>query len=228
VIPMVVIANPWINMFLKFKNKMQMAIDKMLEDSKKLGGEPLCIMLEPNEAYSLLKEAADNKEYYKGKLSVTKEGEENIPNILLWSNTFTTKDDDSIRNMVNDWYKLKYRVTYSNVELKIEKPKTKKKPMSEAPPPPQPPGPRSVTGLPAVNDDNVQPVTKQFMDSQVPPEPKPPLNRLLSEGNTLGHCEKCGSSLKSKWLFFKAGGCIHPECEDYWKIFHGEYKPGRW
>jgi len=200
-------------MFLKFKNKMQMAIDKMLEDSKKLGGEPLCIMLEPNEAYSLLKEASENQSYYKGKLIVTKEDEENVPNILLWSNTFISKDNDSIKNMVNDWYKLKYKVTYSNVELKIEKPKLK--PKSEAPPPPVPPGPRPVTGLPSPTTD-VQPITKQFMDAQVPQEPKPPLGRILKEG-TIGTCKKCGSSLKYKWFFFKVGGCIQPECEDYWK-----------
>lgn len=79
------------------------------------------------------------------------------------------------------------------------------------PPPPPPPPARSVTG----SEPRLL-ITKQMMDDQLPEPPKPPLSRLIREG-TIGECGKCGSSLKTKWFFFKPGGCIQPECENYWK-----------
>jgi len=180
-----------------------MAIDKMLTDAKNLGGEPDNIIIEPNEAYSLLKEAALNPDAYKGKLSVTRTGEEDENVALLWKNIFISKDQNSIKNMVNDWYKLKYRVTYSGVELKIVKPKEEEPKEIDYPEPPTVPEPRSVTGR------------------QIPAPPKFPPNRIirddLSDMSGLRVCEKCGSSLKTKWIFFKSDKCIQPECDNYYK-----------
>lgn len=48
------------------------------------------------------------------------------------------------------------------------------------------------------------------------PKPLGPLNRILSEDSFGGHCEKCGSSLHSKWIFWD-DGCIQPKCENYYK-----------
>lgn len=48
------------------------------------------------------------------------------------------------------------------------------------------------------------------------PEPKGPLTRILSEDSFGGNCEKCGSSLHAKWIFWN-DGCLQPECENYYK-----------
>lgn len=181
-------------MFLKFKNKFQMAIDKMLDDSKKLGGDPDNIIIEPSEAYSLLKEAAKNPDAYKGKLSVvrTDSVEENVS--VLWKNIFISNDVDSIKKMVTDWYKLKYKVTYSGVELKIVKPKEEVPKEIEVPP---------------LVVDSPEPA---------PPEPRMPYSRIIRDDFSFKKCcSNCGSTLKTKWLFFHEDGCIQPECDNYWE-----------
>ena len=51
-----------------------------------------------------------------------------------------------------------------------------------------------------------------------PLKPKPSSSRIIKETlfGRVGYCKKCGSSLKTKWLF-KFIGCIQPECENYYK-----------
>jgi hypothetical protein len=43
-------------MLIKFKNKMTMALNKMIEDGKRLGGMPSHIEVSPNEAIELFSE----------------------------------------------------------------------------------------------------------------------------------------------------------------------------
>ena len=79
--------------------------------------------------------------------------------------------------------------------------------------PPKPPTARSVTG---------KETPKKSLE--VPKPPKMPPNRMLNKdecgifgGRKL--CDKCGSSLKTKWMLFNVGGCIQPECENYWERY---------
>jgi len=54
-------------------------------------------------------------------------------------------------------------------------------------------------------------------NKKLPDPPKPPLGRLIREG-TSGTCPKCHSTEIRKYGFFgKKIGCIHPECECYYK-----------
>lgn len=57
---------------------------------------------------------------------------------------------------------------------------------------------------------------KRRSDMPPPPprHPKPPTTRMIQDGNPYT-CRKCGSSLKRS--FWSLRGCIHPECEDYYK-----------
>lgn len=44
----------------------------------------------------------------------------------------------------------------------------------------------------------------------------PPMTRIIREGTTK-FCEKCGSSLKSKFFgFITTDKCIQPECDNYY------------
>ena len=48
-------------------------------------------------------------------------------------------------------------------------------------------------------------------------KPKAPLIRIIYDYDLcISMCPKCGSSLKSKWIFFKSNKCIQPECENYY------------
>lgn len=46
------------------------------------------------------------------------------------------------------------------------------------------------------------------------PIPSPAPGRIIKEGS-IGMCDKCGSSLHRKYLFF-IDGCIQPECDNYY------------
>lgn len=50
-----------------------------------------------------------------------------------------------------------------------------------------------------------------------PQPPTPPLSRVLNFNEYPDFCKRCGSSIKSKWLFFSTGKCIQPECSNYYK-----------
>jgi len=60
---------------------------------------------------------------------------------------------------------------------------------------------------------------------KTPIKPKFPLHRFIYAWDIFDMCPKCGSSLNRKWLFFKDGRCIHPECINYHeKIIMKEFK----
>lgn len=54
-----------------------------------------------------------------------------------------------------------------------------------------------------------------------PIEVSRPLIRMIEEGFTGKTCDKCGSSVRLKFIFFgKEIGCIQPECDNYIKKKH--------
>ena len=224
-----------------------MALDKMIKEANDIGGAMVdSIVLDQKEALGLILEVLNLGNKYKpvSSFRVTDLDGVDITSArtIVWNGTSIDKNDHA-KNFVNSWYRLHFKVKYDGIPVVIVKPKLEvpspegwtdepkqkaevtvprgvkiKKPLTKGkllhgngpppvgwserppppPPPPPPPLPRSVTGKP-------------------PEPPIYPPSRILSEGNIIGHCEKCGSSLKSKWLFFKASGCIQPECENYWK-----------
>ena len=207
-------------MLLKFKNKHVMALDKMIADGEGVSAGVIDkIIIDPKEALGVLQEIITLK--LVGKISIrdvandvdvtTKE--------LMWVSG--VDKSEHIKEIIQKWYQANYEVSYGGYPLIVVKPildvskpekevnpwmgeshldksREERPHWNQPPPPPAPPPPRSVTGEP------------------VPPPPKPPLSRIIREG-TIGECEKCGSSLKTKWFFFKPGGCIQPECENYWE-----------
>ena len=187
-------------------------MDKLLKDAETTGGVIDSVVLDPKEAYGLILELFNLGRGWLTNIAIEEDGNNITHQLLIWNGGRLDKNE-SVKAIVNSWYKTKYVVRYKDVPVIIVKPKLEL-------PPPEPVAAnqdgwdtvdtiKKTTGLDAVKI----PVNK-------PPEPpKPPPNRLLQEGNTLGYCDKCGSSLKSKWLFFKKGGCINPECEDYWKTY---------
>ncbi len=108
-------------MELKFKNKYQLGLDGMIADAAQLGGVPDFILLEANEAYSILSEASKLKDKYVQCLKIKRDNVDT--SMALWNSNISTSDIKEITNM---WYKRKYIVTYNDIELRIIKqpPKT--------------------------------------------------------------------------------------------------------
>jgi len=51
-----------------------------------------------------------------------------------------------------------------------------------------------------------------------PDNPKRPLRRIITESMfDFGFCDFCGSSLKSRFIFFGSRGCVQPLCENYYR-----------
>jgi hypothetical protein len=104
-----------------------MALDKLIESAKSKGGIPESILLDPNEAYSLLLEAKRLRREYARKLSIRKKDQQQIEgSLVLWNSTMT---DESIKELVGKWYKREYIVTYLDVELRIIKQKKEGSPL---------------------------------------------------------------------------------------------------
>jgi len=111
-------------MILKFKNKYMMSLNGMIADASQAGGIPDFILLEAQEAFNFLLEASKLKKKYQGILTI------NCGNInstmSIWNPDITRQQ---LKEMTEEWYKLKYTVFYNNIELRIIKQK------KEIPPP---------------------------------------------------------------------------------------------
>lgn len=192
------------DMLLKFKNKHLMALDKMINEANDAGGIIDSIVLTPKEALGLLLELAKlGTKYLTDVVLYERDGVDVIRKKLLWGD-----DDihDRVENIIQCWYKTEYEVKYKSIKLVVVKPIPKAPdgwtdPDAETVPTPAVPTPAGpiTTGL-----------------DVPPPPPTPPLGRMLTEG-VIDTCPQCNSSMKKKWFFFDGGGCIQPECENYWE-----------
>ena len=45
--------------------------------------------------------------------------------------------------------------------------------------------------------------------------PEGPPNRIIRESDAGPYCDKCGSSMKMKYIFIRTENCIQPKCENY-------------
>lgn len=117
-----------------------MALDKLIESGKSKGGIPETILLDPNEAYSLLLEAKKLRREYARKLSIRKKDQQQIEgSLVLWNSMVT---NEAIKELVQKWYKRDYIVTYLDIELRIIKQKKEGSP--PVVPKPKPPANRLI------------------------------------------------------------------------------------
>jgi hypothetical protein len=183
-------------MLLKFKNKHLMALDKMVKEAEGMGGMIDSVVLDLKEAYGLILELVNLGAKHIGPIKITDlDGVDITRQELIW-NGMSIDKNERVKKIVNSWYKLHFKVKYENIPLVVVKTPKKEKEKKALPPPE-----KSDAGWNDVPDV---------------PKPKGPPNRIISEGGVYGVCDKCGSSWKSKWFFFKGDGCLQPECENYW------------
>ncbi len=225
-------------MLLKFKNKHILAVDKMVKEAGLISGLIERIELDPKEAGGLILEIINLGKDYISIITITdSNGVDVTRQELLWNNVGIDKNEQ-IKSIIQNWYMTRYAVTY-NTQAKEKIPMRVVKPVADVPKPPV--AARSITGwtepeLVAEKDvdksqiinswkahDDMPPVTKKDMDEQnyIPAKPKCPSKRIIRDDLSYMSgtyvCKKCGSSLQTKWVFFKGKGCIQPECDNYWK-----------
>jgi hypothetical protein len=107
-------------MLLKLRNKMTMAMDKMIEEAKELGGVPGQILLEPKEAAEFIREI----NHTSMKIRVKKEidiGQKNPDEfdirLLIWGKDPISTED--LKMIVEKWYKKEYSFRYKSLELLV-------------------------------------------------------------------------------------------------------------
>lgn len=198
-----------------------MALDKLIKEGNEIGGLIESIILAPQEGLGLILEIINlGVKYTKDITILDGEGVDITRAELLWGGKGIDKTEHT-KALIQRWYKITITVTYKDIPLCIVKPKLdvlkpkeatgwtepetlKEEKKEEAPV-------EKNEEIPVLND-----IVKSWKVYDDPPKPpKPPLGRIIKEG-TIGICDECGSSLKTKFFFFKTGGCIQPECENYW------------
>lgn len=193
-----------------------MALDKLIQEGENIGGLIESIILEPKEAMGLILEIIKlGVKYTKDMTILDADGVVITRAELIWAGKGLDKTEH-VKDFINRWYKIQCTVTYKDIPLcvvkaKLAVPKPEKATGWTDPAPPKEEK-KKKKEPPELND-----VIKSWKLYDEPPEPPtPPPGRILSGVGIVGNCDKCGSSLKSKWLYWKGGGCIQPECENYW------------
>jgi hypothetical protein len=195
-------------MLLKFKNKHLMAMDKMLKDGEATGGIIDSLVLDPKEAYGLLLELVNlGRAYISDIIIKDSDGVDVTNKELIWNGAGLDKNKH-VKTILSNWYKTHYKVTYKDIPVMVVKPKLEL-------PPPEPVANQDAWDT---TSEIVKTTGLEVKKIEVKKEkPKPPPNKIIREGALGGFCDKCGSSMKTKWFIFDGGGCIQPECDNYWK-----------
>ena len=105
-------------MLMKIKNKMMLAMDKLIEEAKKDGGVPASILFEPQEAADFLKELHDLKIQTRKHVSV-KHKDDSAIDIRFLLNATLTKE--RLEDLIKQWYKRDFVLFYKDIEIKVIK-----------------------------------------------------------------------------------------------------------
>ncbi len=93
-----------------------MALDGMIADATHAGGIPDFVLLEAQEAFSLLLEASKSKKRYSPVLTIN-HGNINTT-MTIWNPDISR---ETLKEITEDWYRRKCVVIYNNIELRIIK-----------------------------------------------------------------------------------------------------------
>lgn len=96
-------------MLIKFKNKMTMALTRMIDEGTRLGGQPSHIEISPNEAIELFKEIHTLNP--AGYTITTKEG--TSCRLLLYAK----HADNDIQTYVDNWKSGEWTVEYKKISV---------------------------------------------------------------------------------------------------------------
>lgn len=102
-------------MLIKFKNKMTMALTKMIEDGKRLGGIPSHVEISPNESVELFNEI--RKMNPPGYIITSKEGAS--CKLFLQVKDLTQTE---MQDYLNKWKEGQWVVEYNKVSVVVVEP----------------------------------------------------------------------------------------------------------
>lgn len=103
-------------MIMTLKNKITLAMDKLIVEAKNKNGIPANILLDPQEAVEFIKELQQNKELCQEHITF-KHAETGDTNITFFLPAEIT--NENIKMFVQDWYKEKFSVNYKEIEVMV-------------------------------------------------------------------------------------------------------------
>ena len=115
---------------MKIKNKMMLAMDNLIKETKENDGMPASILFEPQEAADFLKEIRELKVQCKKHVSV-KHKDDNAIDVRFLLNAPLTKE--RLEDLIKQWYVRDFVLFYKDIEIRVIK--------KEAPDVPKPPTP---------------------------------------------------------------------------------------
>ena len=105
-------------MILKLRNKMTMAMDKMIEEAKEIGGVPGEIIFEPKEAVEFIREIHHSAMKLRCKKNIEiRQSNSNEPDVRLQIWGSAPLLDKDVRSIIERWYKRECKFTYRKVDL---------------------------------------------------------------------------------------------------------------
>lgn len=178
-------------------------MDKLLKEAEAKNGKPAHFVFEPKEAADFIREIIITPSVFKNCVEFQQVGDDVVDIRFLLKTELT---HDMMYTIVSKWFKGTLVVFYKEVEIQIVQKKVLEVP--------KPNGPIHQDDIDS--DEHVLTPNEKTIPilPPPPPPPTPPPSRIISNG--FGNCEKCGSRIHRKWLFW-ADGCIQPKCEDYYK-----------
>ena len=100
------------NMIIKFKNKMTMALSKMIEDGKRLGGQPSHIEVSPKEAEDIFNEYRALSP--AGYVITSKQGAS--CKLLLSAKDLSSAD---MQEYLDNWKTGEWTIEFSKIQLHV-------------------------------------------------------------------------------------------------------------
>lgn len=104
-------------MILHLANKNFMAFDKMIEEAGKRGGIPSWIELTPHEAIEVLQEINELIDILKSRVAIIQLDDGPDIRFSIWGNE--PMDIETLKDLVQRWYKGDISIEYRDVELRV-------------------------------------------------------------------------------------------------------------
>lgn len=114
-------------MLMTLKNKILLSMDRLIMETKKKGGVPESIFLEPQEAIEFLREIKYADRSFRGNNITVKHTNNNDVDIRFLLQGELT--DERLKTFVKNWHKKIFVIFFKGIELKVVEKKLPKAPL---------------------------------------------------------------------------------------------------
>lgn len=108
-------------MLMKIKNKMTLAMDKMIEKAEADGGIPSHILLDPQEAANFLRELSTLKVEYRRFINLLRTNDNTDSDTDMRFILYQKMSTENLKTIINQLYKNELSLSYKNIKIQVIK-----------------------------------------------------------------------------------------------------------